>query len=191
METTTHHPTQVDVFWGEIAPCEHLVEFYGNEARFLDNLTSFVVGGFLNGESVIVIATPEHLLELDKRLVAAGHDLVEYMQNHQYVQMDARATLALFMIGDWPDEQRFKNTVQSLLKLARGNQRRVRAFGEMVVMLWAQGRSGATVQLEHLWHKLCQEIGLTVFCAYPKTGFTDDPTNSLQQIIDSHSQVVA
>src|SRR5688500_19228341 len=52
--------------------------------------------------------------------------------------------------------------------------RSVRAFGEMVAVLWANGHNGATVRLEHLWHAFCQSEAFSLFCAYPKTGFTQD-----------------
>ncbi len=59
-------------------------------------------------------------------------------------------------------------------KKTRRDGRRVRAFGEMVAVLWDQGQNAATVRLEHLWHKLCpEEKDFSLFCTYPKAGFTD------------------
>jgi hypothetical protein len=34
-----------EVFWGEIAPCDHLVQIYEQEAAFMDSLEGFVGGG--------------------------------------------------------------------------------------------------------------------------------------------------
>ena len=56
------------------------------------------------------------------------------------------------MINNWPDENLFRHLVIGLLHRAKRNKRPVRAFGEMVALLWAQGFNGATVQLEHLWN---------------------------------------
>ncbi|HEY0897336.1 MAG TPA: MEDS domain-containing protein, partial [Sphingobacteriaceae bacterium] len=69
--------------------------------------------------------------------------------------------------------------------------RKVRAFGEMVAVLWAEGNSGATVQLEHLWNEFCSNMELTLFCAYPKSGFTDAPESSLQQICRAHARIIS
>jgi hypothetical protein len=60
----------------------------------------------------------------------------------------------------------------------------------MVALLWAQGHSGATVRLEHLWHSLCQEEAFALFCAYPRTGFTQDATESIKEICETHSRVL-
>lgn len=34
------------VFWGEIAPCEHLVQIYEDDEAFVDSLERFVAGAF-------------------------------------------------------------------------------------------------------------------------------------------------
>jgi hypothetical protein len=60
----------------------------------------------------------------------------------------------------------------------------------MVALLWAQGHSGATVHLEHLWHALCAAESFALFCAYPKNGFTQDAAASMQEICEAHSKVI-
>ena len=64
--------------------------------------------------------------------------------------------------------------MSGLLTRGRAGGRRVRAFGEMVAVMWARGEQGATVRLEHLWHRLCQSEAFSLFCAYPRIGFTQD-----------------
>lgn len=49
---------EAEVFWGEISPCEHLVQIYQNEGVFLDSLEGYVAGGILADDGVVVIATP-------------------------------------------------------------------------------------------------------------------------------------
>jgi hypothetical protein len=40
------------------------------------------------------------------------------------------------MVKDWPDEKLFASLVDYLIKRASKMGRRVRAFGEMVALLW-------------------------------------------------------
>jgi hypothetical protein len=61
----------------------------------------------------------------------------------------------------------------------------------MVAVLWAEGKSGATVRLEHLWHNLCRESKLSLFCAYPRAGFTRDAENAIREICSAHSRTLA
>jgi hypothetical protein len=180
-----------EVFWGEIAPCEHSVQIYEDTDVFLDSLEGFVCGGLRAGDGVVIIATPEHLAVLDDRLVSNGFDLDACRSSDQYITLDAAETLSLFMVNGWPDEHRFEQFVTDLLARARANERRVRAFGEMVALMWARGHNGATVRLEYLWHELCQKEVFSLFCAYPRSGFTKDPDESIREICDAHSRVVA
>jgi hypothetical protein len=190
-------------FWGEISPSEHLVQIYQDDAVFLDSLEGFVAGGIMAGDGVIVIATPAHLAVLEHRLLTRGIDVGSAANVDQYIGLDAREVLAKFMVhlplsGDdkrsWPDERLFMATVTDLIERAGkrpdGTQRRVRAFGEMVALLWAEGKTGATVRLEYLWHEFCQESGLCLFCAYPRAYFTNDPESSIKQICAAHSRIV-
>lgn len=177
------------VFWGELAPSQHIVQFYEHDQVFLDSLEGFVSGGIRSGESVIVIATEPHRRALEDRLTARGIDVGLARSLDHYMDLDAEEVLARFMVHGWPDDDRFKETVTSLLTRARARGGPVRAFGEMVALLWARGDNGATVHLEQLWHSLCLADGFSLFCAYPKSGFTKDAAASIRDICAAHSQV--
>ena len=180
-----------DVFWGEVSPCEHLVQFYTDESHFMVSLGRFVSGGFRNDEAVVVIATASHLATLEGLLRAQGFDPEALRAARLYIPLDAAATLSLFMRDGWPDEERFEQVIQQVIDEARQDGRRVRAFGEMVALLWAQGHGGATVRLEYLWGEFCRRDGVAVFCAYPKIGATRDLEESLAEVCALHTQVFA
>lgn len=181
---------QPEIFWGEIAPCEHLVQIYEEDALFLDTLSGFVLEGLRSGDGVIVIATSAHLLALEDVLASSGFEVEAARRSDQYTALDAEKCLERFMVNNWPDDMRFERTVEDLLTRARGPGRRVRAFGEMVAIMWSKGYTGATVRLEHLWHQLCHRHGFSLFCAYPKSGFTQDAELSIREICQTHSRVV-
>jgi len=93
------------------------------------------------------------------------------------------------MVDGWPDDARFHETVTGLIARAGARGRPVRAFGEMVAVLWGRGDNAATIRLEHLWHTLCLSRGFSLFCAYPKSGFTENATESIREICATHSRV--
>src|SRR5687767_15035396 len=108
-----------EVFWGEIAPCEHLVQIYENPEAFLDSLEGYVAGGLRAGDAVLVIATPAHLYCLNEQLSACGFDLDTARARDQYIDLDAEETLAKFMRNGRPDESLFTCLVRDLLTRAR------------------------------------------------------------------------
>ncbi|MGH9733199.1 MAG: MEDS domain-containing protein [Candidatus Acidiferrales bacterium] len=178
-----------DVFWAEIAPPAHIAQFYDNGGVLVDTLVRFVGGGLKAGESTIVIATAKHLNALEQGLTQKGVNVAAARAGNCYTGLLADAVLSTFMVNDWPDDRLFFGVVEGLIKRARAKGSRVRAFGEMVAILWAKGHTGATVHLEHLWNQLCKKQDFSLLCAYPKPGFTEDPTESLAKICAAHSQV--
>src|SRR5690606_10611044 len=123
---------RLEVFWGEISPCEHMVQFYENDGVFLDTLEGYVLGGLRAGEAVIVIATRQHIDSLERRLSRQGADLAAARGGDQYIVVEAEQVLDRFMINQWPDDDLFHEFVGELLARAKFGGRRVRAFGELV-----------------------------------------------------------
>jgi hypothetical protein len=176
--------------WASIIPAEHDVQIYQHDDSLLETLEAYVSDGLRAGEGVIVIATAAHAAALEARLRAAGLDVARASAEGRYRLLDAEATLARFMEQDWPDDERFFQTMSALLAEARGPGRRVRAFGEMVAVLWGQGQRSATVRLEYLWNKLQERHALRLLCAYPVSGFTHDAVASLFEICAQHARAI-
>jgi hypothetical protein len=191
----THVTTEAEdhshIFWGELAPSEHLIQIYEDDDVFLDALEGFVAEGLGVGESVVVIATSQHLNSLEQRLYARGLNLNLAISQDQYMPVNADEALGQFLVDGWPDQERFEAVVTRILARARRGGRRVRAFGEMVALMWEWGFQGGTVRLEHLWNQYRQQEAFALFCAYPKTGFTEDARSSVQCICETHSRVIA
>ena len=190
MDNLQWKKTGADIFWGEIAPCDHVVQIYENDGIFLDALTGFVGGGINGGECVIVIATENHLNALNSRLRDYGISIDTLINDDRYIPVVAEEVLSMFMVDEWPDEKLFMQTISSLLIRGQSKGRQIRAFGEMVALLWAKGMNGATVRLEYLWNKYCEQHEFCLFCAYPKTGFTQDINESIMNICSCHTKMI-
>ena len=171
-----------------IEPCDHVLHVYEDDGVFLDTLEGFVAGGFRGGETVVVIATGPHLYALDYRLKAAGCDVDALRLHGQYISLDARAALDSFLVDGLPDDALFTEHIVGLIETAQVGGKRVRAFGEMVALLWAEGSRGATLRLEQMWNTLCRENGLSLFCAYPREA--DGKADNFDEIRALHSHVI-
>ena len=182
--------SNIQVFWGEIAPCNHLVQVYENEKIFLDTLEGFAGTGFLANDSVVIIATSKHLDALNSRLRSQGFDLDARIAADQYIPIDAEDLLSILVVDGWIDENIFNSFITDIVNRAKQRNGKVRAFGEMVAVLWEQGNCGATVQLENLWNELHGKSPFTLFCAYPKTGFSQSAHDSIDTICKQHAKVI-
>jgi hypothetical protein len=178
-------------FWGEIAPCEHVVHVYENEKVFLDLLHGFVSEGLDAGDCVIVIATFQHLQAISKQLCQSGFDLSKLEAEKIYLPLEAETVLSKFMVNDWPDEGLFNKVIADIVSQAKSGVGQFRAFGEMVALLWDKGHLDATVRLEHLWNKFRTKHSLCLFCAYPQSGFTQKASESLAHLCQAHSKLIA
>ena len=122
-----------NVFWGEIAPCEHIAQFYTDDGVLLDTLTGFIGGGLKADEATIVIATADHLRILEQRLSDSGIDVAAARSKHQYIDMLANEALLKFMVNGWPDDQLFNNFVTEIISLAR---KKINVF--VLLVRWSQ-----------------------------------------------------
>lgn len=181
-------PMESETFWKYLSPGEHLVQVYERETVFLDSLESFVAAGLARHEAVIVIGTQDHLKVLAGRLRATGYDLDSAIAMKRYLALGLEETLQRFMRDGMPDEALFKEVIGELLLQARSNAVRVRAFGEMVALLWEQGEYDATIRLEELWHQACEAEGLCLFCAYPQSGFRKGQEDDIEEIHAHHTR---
>jgi hypothetical protein len=164
---------------------EHFVQFYDQDEYLLDEVSYFLAAGLQSGHAGLVIASPQHRDGLDLRL----EDLVR--DRSRYVALDAAATLSKFMVDGYPDARRFEKVVGGALqRVSRNETRHVHAFGEMVSLLWAEGKHEAAFRLEELWNDLIASHAFSLLCAYPMDGFHDiGHGNSFLHICDVHSQV--
>ncbi len=174
------------------APIGHAVQFYESDWFLVESVARFVAAGLELGDVAIVIATPDHRDALEARLTARRIDVYNARSERRYIALDAAETLSKFMVADWPDAARFDETVGALVAeaVATGCSR-VRAFGEMVALLRADGKPDAAIRLEQLWNELARTLPFSLLCAYPMHAFsrTEDET-PLLKICAEHSGVI-
>jgi hypothetical protein len=155
--------------WGSFirAPgaADHAVQVYDDRAELERIVSAFVAAGFEAGAPAVVIARDEHRQAFEHRLEAAGWPLVD---GGLFVTADAEQTLATFMRGDAPDAEAFERVVGGLLDetAARFPGTRIRAFGEMVDLLWQRGQKAAAIALERMWNELAATRNFALLCAY-------------------------
>lgn len=79
------------------------------------------------------------------------------------------------MVNGSPDANLFQSLIGGIIDAAHAGGRfpRLRAYGEMVNLLWEKGELAAALHLEELWNHLCKQRPFYLHCAYemdPSTG---------------------
>ena len=175
------------------SPGDHLVHFYEDDSFLASSVSAFLADGIARGDLLVAITTESHARDLTQRLIASGVDVAQARASGQLTLLDARETLAKFMHDGQPDRALFRREVGALIA-ARAAERRdaaqVRAYGEMVDLLWRDGQSAAALQLEELWSELQREHPFTLLCAYSMATLYKEPV-ALQRICGAHSHVLS
>ena len=151
----------------------------------------FLGEGFIAGLPAVVIATPPHRDAI--RTVLAGHyfDLSRLEAANDLIMVDAAEMLSRFMHDGMPDATRFSDAMIPVIEQAcRGRKDCViRAYGEMVDVLWQAGQTAAAIRLEMLWNQLAQTHSFALLCGYSMGHFYKDVGQ--HEILHQHTHLVS
>lgn len=163
----------------------HAVQFYNDDVFLIDAVSAFIRAGYKENATTIVVATEQHCAELRNVLQTTAN----FWSDDKVVYFDAVELLSGFMMDGWPNQKQFNSTVGRIVQRAalRGL---VRIFGEMVAVLWAEGKSREAIRLEELWNELATRHTFSLLCGYPMSGFPDQKDNlSFLQVCNTHTHV--
>ena len=171
----------------------HAVQFYDADTFLVAAVARFIATALAVGEAGVVIGTNEHRESIAKRLQARGIDLSTAEREGRYVSLDAAETLARCMIDGRLDATSFSDVVGGLIAraAAAGRPGRLRAFGEMVALLCADGNVEGAVRLEELWNDLAKRLQFSLLCAYPIGAFRGEAhAQPFLRVCAEHSRVI-
>src|SRR5579864_5992087 len=169
---------------------EHVVKFYADDRDLTSVVVAYLGAALVAGEAVIVIAAPRHREAFRTGLASIGVDIEAAARDDRLYPVDAEETLSRIMVGGAPDPVAFDAVVGSLVRRA-GATRGVRAYGEMVALLWDAGNVVGAIDLERLWNRLQQETSFSLLCAYASAAADAlDGGDGFSEICRLHSEVI-
>jgi hypothetical protein len=169
---------------------DHMVQVYQDREFLAAAVAEYVGTGLMQGEAAIIIARPEHVREfrnaLWKRL-----DVDAAIGRGQLVLLDAQATLSRFMRDGMPAWTPFHEAIGGAIAELRLSFPVVRAYGEMVDVLWQQGERDAAIRLEEFWNELAKLQTFSLFCAYYMDNLDDRAYGgALECVCKVHSHLI-
>ena len=175
----------------ELHSHQHSVQFYSDADELFKTIATFLGEGLVSGQPAIVIATSEHLEQIEAALRKKFIDVTEARRLGDLVLLDADEVLSTFMVGGLPDPRLFRRNMGTIIQQAiRGRENTlVRAYGEMVNVLWQKGKADAALQLEALWNELAEQYSFSLLCGYAMAN-VEQHSAGFKDICRQHTCVV-
>jgi hypothetical protein len=169
----------------------HAVRFYQDRDSLAQLVAEFIGEGFVAALPAIVIATPEHREAILKQLDARSFDVDRLQAAGDLILLDAETMLSQIMIDGTPNAKLFQQTMIPVIGTACKGRRDcvVRAYGEMVDVLWKDGQTAAATRLETLWNQLAQTHAFALLCGYSMGSFYKDAAQ--EEICRHHSHILS
>jgi hypothetical protein len=161
---------------------DHIVQTYQDPRFLAEAVGQYIGAGLRMGEAAVIIARPEHRALFSRVLGNPGPSLL---------LLDAEETLSRFMRDGMPDWQRFQEAMGGVLTGLRLQHPGVRAYGEMVDLLWQRGEREAALRLEGFWNQLARHHAFPLFCAYRIDALDDDVYGGpLESVCRAHTHFI-
>ena len=164
----------------------HAVQVYETDGYLSHRVVELVSSGLAAGARCVVIATASHRKLFAEDLARLGVDVPAVMATGDFLSLDAEATLSEFMVGDVPDAARFESVVGSVVARAASGGHKVHAFGEMVDVLWRDGKVEAALELERMWTALGRSHDFDLLCAYTMSNLFKTSAGRFHEICELH-----
>ena len=168
----------------------HAVRFYKDAGSLADIVCAFLSEGLKQGEPAVLIATPGHVQHFRDCFSAKGIDVGAAIASRRLTILDAEDTLSRFMRDGVPMARPFADTITPVLMgvAARYPDVSIRAYGEMVDVLWQKGQTAAAIRLETLWNDLGRSLDFKLLCGYAMGNFYKG--SATEEVCGVHSHVV-
>src|SRR5690348_8294967 len=173
----------------------HVVQLYdkSDPQSLAANVSRYLGEGLRRGEGALVVATPAHRDRVWWEPERSGIAILPAVESGQLAFLDAQTTLSRCMAGSQPDWIALESVVGAAIGRAwpRDGQAGLRAYGEMVALLWKSGQLAAAIRLEQLWNRLLAQSSFSLNCAYEIDVFGKDfHPRSMDAILRTHTHLV-
>lgn len=169
----------------------HVVQFYEDDLQLARTVGGYLTEAVEDGAVAVVIATEEHRRLFAAELEAAGLEPAASLLDGSLVMLDAAATMATFIDAGGVDHAGFRRIVAPVIRRALDSGRPVRAYGEMVALLWEAGDVPAAIELETAWNDLARDLPFALVCAYRSESVQGhEHADALHEVCHLHTSVI-
>ena len=170
----------------------HFAQLHRDPQALTDAVTLYLETGLRRGNGVVVFASPAHTDLFLSRLREHEIDPGAFLKSGQLELHDAELTLRKCMRHDQPDWDDFRRSMGAVFERVRAFGRgTTRAYGEMVNLLWQEGKQEAAIRLEEYWNELARLYPFSAFCGYLLDVHHDHAyAGPIEEIGRTHSDII-
>jgi signal transduction histidine kinase len=145
---------------------DHLVQFYKNSEYSSESVSEYIRLGLAKGDGIFVLATYEHWESLKKSLLQKEPTAERCLSDQRLLFIDAHVALKQILHHGRPNKAAFMDFMENTLGRMQAYAN-VRAYGELVDVLCADGKINEALELEKYWNEILQaEPRLSLMCGY-------------------------
>jgi PAS domain S-box-containing protein len=169
----------------------HIVQFFETDEYLSETVARYAGNGISEGGAAVVIAMTNHISQIEEVLSLRGFDLEKIKLSERLILLDAEQTLEKLTTDGHPDPRKFHFFIGSLIDSMVSKFGKVYAYGEMVGILWGNGKKEGTIALENLWNDLLHSKPFKLFCGYSLGAFSEESHGeNFLEICQTHSHVL-
>lgn len=171
----------------------HTVQFYEDSDYLCRTVAEFISIGLKANQPALVVTSPPRSACVRAHLSDLGRNAGELQAAGRLMVLDAEETLATFMDGRMPVREFFHKGVGRLVERLQNENggAPVRAYGDMVDLLWQSGKPEAAIRVEDLWTELAAKAPLALLCGYSMSHFAGTAQRGrLQDVCSRHTHVI-
>jgi hypothetical protein len=173
-----------------IAHEAHVAFLYLDDGEICREVAEYLAPVIAGEAAGIVIATEAHWRSIAARLERDGADIAAMQREERLFVRDAATTLAALRSDGRIDSERFKANIGGLVRRAARGGLPVRAYGEMVMLLWEGDDAGGALELESLWNELGEREPFSLLCGYRDDAVSDpELAEAFAGVCDAHAEV--
>jgi hypothetical protein len=175
-----------------VSPHDHMVQFYDKDEQLLAaKVAGYLYEGWKSGDALLVVGEAERNAAIREHLRVLGVDTAAEIHEGGLVFFDAEEMVNRILAPGQPEWGRFDALVGATVREMRARHLGLRAYGEMVGILWRRGQYAAAERIEDFWNRLMKSACISLFCAYPidvlGEGFD---MQALDRIFAAHTHVL-
>jgi hypothetical protein len=173
----------------------HIVQLYREHGFLVEAVSAWAAPALRSTGGVVLVGAPRNVDAILRRLAEEGLDVDALRRSGRLAIVGAEDLMARFMVDGMPDAAAFKavagEVIQAVQAACPAERAEVRAWGEMVNLLWHQGNRAAAQRLEALWNEVIDAHGIRLLCSYAVDNLAPEThADALAHVCAGHSQLI-